>query len=602
MSDKKKLSITNYQLLIILIACFFIASTSHAQFQLRINYIGKDSSFNPQQLKLQTNFTTRSLCVEYINKLPSQLNLKGYLAASVDSIHYDTSFASIQLYLGRLEHWIQLRPDSIDKLALDAGGFVNKDFLNEPVNMPQVQALEQHLLNYYEKNGYPFAAVFLDSIHMVGDSMNAVIKVNKGPLYHIDSIRVYGNIKIDNRFLQQYLGISNGSVYNIEKLQQVNKRLATLPYLQEELPSNLTMLGTGSILNLYLKQKKNSEVDFLVGVAPANGETGKLQLTGSANLNLKNSFGYGETILLNWQQLQLNSPRLDLSYQQPYIFKSPFGMNFAFDLFKKDSTYLQLNTQLGLQYLLTANKSGSIFLQSQSTILLSSGADTLAVIATHTLPPNIDVSSVNVGINYTWNNTNYRFNPIRGNELSIIASVGTKNIKKNSTILDISDTTFNYASLYDSIKLNTYQFRVVASLAHYFPLSRQSALKMVGNIGVFSSQDVFLNELFQIGGYKLLRGFDEESIYATQYGVATAEYHYLVGLNSYLFGFVDLGWVKDKYQYVNTNANFIGTGIGMEFETKLGLLNISYAIGKRSDETFDLQESSKIHFGYINYF
>src|ERR1700733_10539320 len=114
MSDTRKSSIVNYQLLIILIACFFIASTSCAQFQLRINYIGKDSSFNPQQLKLQTNFTTRSLCVDYIYKLPAQLNLKGYLAASVDSIHFDTSFATIQLYLGRFEHWVQLRADSID--------------------------------------------------------------------------------------------------------------------------------------------------------------------------------------------------------------------------------------------------------------------------------------------------------------------------------------------------------------------------------------------------------------------------------------------------------------------------------------------------------
>jgi hemolysin activation/secretion protein len=251
---------------------------------------------------------------------------------------------------------------------------------------------------------------------------------------------------------------------------------------------------------------------------------------------------------------------------------------------------------------LSANQSGKLFIQTQSTILLSSGVDTNQVIATKTLPPNIDVSAVNVGIDYKWNNTNYHFNPLRGNELGILASVGTKNIKKNSTVLNITDPTFNYASLYDSLKLHSYQFKVTASLAHYFQLGRQSTLKMAGNIGVFSSQDIFLNELFQIGGYKLLRGFDEESIYATQYGVATAEYHYLVGQNSYLFGFIDKGWIKNKYQYVNVHTNYTGFGIGMEFETKLGLLNISYAIGTQSNEPFNLNGSSKIHFGYINYF
>ena len=362
------------------------------------------------------------------------------------------------------------------------------------------------------------------------------------------------------------------------------------------------MLGTGSILNIYLKQKKSSQVDFLIGFLPANDQTGKLLLTGDANLNLKNGFGVGESILVSWQQLQQNSPRLDLGYQQPYVFKSPYGIDFTFDLYKKDSTYLQLNTQIGLQYLLSTNQSGKLFMQSQSTILLSSGVDTNQVIATKTLPQNIDVSSDNVGIDYTWNNTNYRFNPKTGNEVNFIGTVGIKNIKRNSTVVGIADTTFNYASLYDSIKLHTYQFRIVASAAHYFPTGTQTTLKLAGNVGIFSSQDVFLNELFQIGGYKLLRGFDEQSIYATQYGVATAEYRYLVGLNSYLFGFVDVGWTKDKFQYVNVDNNFIGTGIGMEFETKLGLLNVSYAIGKRSDETFNLQSASKIHFGYINYF
>ncbi len=466
----------------------------------------------------------------------------------------------------------------------------------------QLNSLQHRILNYYEKNGYPFAEIFLDSILQNNIGMYAELKVHKGPLYHIDSLRLYGSAKISNKFLQQYLAINNGDVYNIEKLKQVSKKLANLSYLTEVRPSDLTMLGTGSILNLYLQQKKSSQVNLIVGFLPANSQTGKLQLTGDANLNLKNSFGHGETILFNWQQLQLNSPRLNIGYQQPYIFNTKFGIDLSFDMLKKDSSYLQLNAQIGLQYLLSANQSGKIFLQSQSTILLESGVDTNQVIATKTLPPNIDVSAVNIGVNYKWNNTNYQFNPKSGNDFNIVTAIGIKNIKKNINILNIQKTSFNYASLYDSVKLKTYQFRIVSSAAHFFPVGKQSALKTALNIGVFSSQNIFRNELFQIGGYKLLRGFDEESIYATQYAVATIEYRYLVGLNSYLFGFADAGWVKDHYQDVNINTNFIGTGIGMEFETKVGLLNISYAIGKRSDAVFNLREASKIHFGYINYF
>ena len=138
--------------------------------------------------------------------------------------------------------------------------------------------------------------------------------------------------------------------------------------------------------------------------------------------------------------------------------------------------------------------------------------------------------------------------------------------------------------------------------AHYFPVGKQATVKGAVNVGVFNSPGTFRNELFQIGGYRLLRGFDEESIYATQYGVLTAEYRYRLALNSFLFGFVDAAWVRNKYQEVNVKNTFIGTGLGLAFETKFGLLNLSYAIGKRNDIKFDIRNSSKIHFGYINYF
>ena len=86
-------------------------------------------------------------------------------------------------------------------------------------------------------------------------------------------------------------------------------------------------------------------------------------------LNLKNALGAGETIGLNWQQLQVKSPRLNIIYQHPYIFKSPVGLDFAFDMFRKDSTFLNVNFQLGAQYILNINQSGKLFIQRFQTIV-----------------------------------------------------------------------------------------------------------------------------------------------------------------------------------------------------------------------------------------
>jgi len=230
--------------------------------------------------------------------------------------------------------------------------------------------------------------------------------------------------------------------------------------------------------------------------------------------------------------------------------------------------------------------------------------DTFLVKNRRRLPAEADLRSVNIGINLEWFNTDYRLNPRKGNDFIINAAIGTKKIKKNNVIVQLRDffnPAYNFNSLYDTVKLKSYQFRIKFSEAHYFRLNRMSTLKTAISGGWFQSPNVFRNELFQIGGYKLLRGFDEESIFASQYAVGTVEYRYLLGQNSFLFGFVDMGWVKNAALPGNITNTFIGAGIGMAFETKAGIFNISYASGKRNDVKFNLRQS-KIHIGYVNYF
>lgn len=571
-------------------------------YQLDIHFVDKDNSFKAEALKLQKQFANKASCNDYLSGLTAMLGSKGYPTASVDSIFENENTTTIHLFLGKQYQWIKLKPDGIEKAAVTDSRFKSKDYEGRLLNIQQLLALQERILNYYENNGYPFAEIFLDSIRLDDNKMEALLRATKGPLYHIDSIRNFGKVKISKKFLRHYLGIYNGSLYNKEKLGLVSKRLRDLPYLQELQPADVTMLGSGSILNLYLAPKRSSQANFLIGFLPGAGQSGKMQLTADVNLDLKNALSNGETILLKWQQLQIKSPRLNLGYQQPYIFNTNFGVDFTFDLFKKDSTFLQINALLGLQYLLSANQSGKIFGQWQNSFLLGTGVDTNLVKATKKLPPNIDVSAINIGLDYEWNKTDYRLNPRSGNEIKLTGAVGIKNIKKNNEILNLTDPLFNYASLYDSVKVRSYQLRVKLGAAHFFPVGKQATVKTAFNGGLFVSPSTFRNELFQIGGYKLLRGFNEESIYATRYAVLTAEYRYRLALNSFLFGFIDGGWVKNNYQSINLNNNFMAAGLGLVFETRFGLLNISYAAGKQNDVKFNLREASKIHFGYVNYF
>lgn len=576
-----------------------------AQYTLHIQPVDRDSVFIHKNLGLVTSFRSQEACLEYVYDLIPLLQAKGYATASADSVNYGKGSATLRLYIGRTWRWANIDTRRVDPALLAAAAWYPRTFAHRPLDFKQYTARQKLLLDYLENNGYPFAKVSLDSVTLRdAGEISATLKIDKGPLYKIDSIRVYGTAKISNDFLQRYLNIPNGSIYRKDRLLAISSRLRELQYVQEMQPWNLTMLGEGSVVNLYLKPKKSSQIDALIGFLPSSDPAlgNKILVTGEATIDLKNALGNGETMLLNWQQLQQGSPRLDLQYQQPYIFHSPFGFNASFDLYKQDSSYINVNLITGLQYTLSPDQSGSVFLQEASSSLLN--VDTLTIIASHTLPSEADLNAVSLGVTYNLNNTDYRFNPRRGNELTFLGSVGTKTVRENPQIAqlkDPNDSSFDFSSLYDTVQKHSYEFLVKVAAAHYFQLTRASTLKLGVNAGVFSSPNTYRNELFMIGGYRLLRGFDEQSILASQYAVGSLEYRYLVGINSFLFTFLDAGWAKNNVPGYSLDDTYMGTGLGMAFETKAGIFNISYAIGRTSGTAFDFHDA-KIHLGYVSFF
>ncbi len=599
--------LVKYRLIPILVLLLTVSASAQNKYNLHLSGVDKDSATIVSLTGLQTSFDSRNAAETYLLQLTGNLQARGYVTASVDSIQYRDNFVSIALFIGELYRWAQLDTRTIEASLLEAAGWQERMFAGKPMNFSQVQALEEKMLDHLENTGYPFARIYLDSLQLDADKVSALLKINKGPLYKIDSIRLYGNAKISNGYLQRYLDIPNGSIYSKKKLSAVNKKLNELTYVEQEQPFNITMLGTGSVLNLYLKQKKSSQVNALIGFLPNNDQLSskKILITGEANILLKNALNAGETIGLNWQQVQVKSPRLNLLYQHPYFLNSPLGLDFSFDMFRKDSSFLNVNFQLGAQYVLNNNQAGKLFLQRFQTIVSEGGINTQLLLLNRRLPDVGDVSSWNVGLDYELNNTNYRLNPRKGNEFRIITAIGKKKLKRNNQILDLKDPNdpgFSFGKLYDTVKLSTYQLRIRMMAAKYFPLDAQrNTIKTALNAGLFKSGNIFRNELFQVGGYKLLRGFDEESQYLSQFAIATIEYHYLVDRNSYFYVLFDGGWGRNSSRDVKIDHTYFGTGLGLAFETKAGIFNLAWAVGKRDDTQFNLRQS-KIHIGFVNYF
>ena len=106
-----------------------IAVMAQGQYQLNIIPIDKDSVFI-RNLGLTTGFTSRQSCTQYVNSLPSSLQAKGYPAASVDSVSFDSTTASIQLFIGEAYKLAYINTRSIEKRALEQSGWNEKNVLN----------------------------------------------------------------------------------------------------------------------------------------------------------------------------------------------------------------------------------------------------------------------------------------------------------------------------------------------------------------------------------------------------------------------------------------------------------------------------------------
>lgn len=584
-----------YRLIALMIGSL-LTITSIAQLRLQIEPAANEVQ-PPVNIKdFKSNFKLRNDLFNYLQLLPSVLQAKGYLSASVDSVAEKDTLVVAYLFLGQQYRWQELRIKPEDRILLTELGFSDLAIADAAT----ISSLPKKIIDHYQDNGYPFAKVKWDSVQLNNEQITADLFIDKGPLYKLDSISLSGTAKISRNFLTRYFNLPADGIYKQNVLDRIDQKILELLYVEQIQPWSISMRPTGYSLNFYLQPKRSNQVDALIGFLPSNQQNGgKLLLTVDAKILLRNAFGSGETIDFNWEQIQPRSPRLFLSYIQPYIFRSRFGSDINFQLYKKDSSFLNVTGSLGIRYELGQHQTARIILSTQRTNLLD--IDTTSIKFTRQLPDIVDMNAAGIGIEYSFINTNYRLNPRKGNELVLTSSFSKKTIRRNNAVSQIKDGSFNYNSLYDSIDLNSYQVRIHLGAAHYFPLAKRSVLKTGLHAGLLETPNYFRNEMFQVGGYRVLRGFDEESIFTNRYAVATIEYRYLVDLNSYFFGFTDLGYTNFKNERTSFSNTYIGLGAGMAFQTKQGIFNIGYAVGKRDDTNFNLRQS-KIHLGYVSFF
>jgi outer membrane protein assembly factor BamA len=444
------------------------------------------------------------------------------------------------------------------------------------------------MLYAYENYGYPFIRLHLDDIRIDGEGIEASLNAIKGNRYIIDSVNIKGRAKISSRYIENYIGIKPGDVYNEQLINALTTRVREIPFVREARPTQVIFLEDKAVIRLELNERKASQFNGMLGFLPNSDQTGKLLLTGEAVMKLRNSLGRGELIEAEWRRLQVATQRLDINVEYPFILNTPFGIDGEFHLYKRDSTFLNLQRNLGVQYLFGGNNYLKVFVENRSSSLLNTrNLQNITV-----LPDFADITSNQYGLELQSERLDYRFNPRKGYRLRLKASTGIRNIKQNSAI---------NPSLYEGLQLRTIQWTGSADFDYFIPLGAQSAFVPGLLSHLITGENLFENELFLIGGFNSLRGFDDESIFASLFTMINLEYRYLFEENSYF----SLFWNGAYYENTSRNRNIVdrpyGVGVGLSFETGAGIFNISYALGKQFDNPLQFR-NARVHFGITSLF
>lgn len=521
-------------------------------------------------------------------EVQNNLYQSGYLAASIDSFKIDSLSSKIWVYLqkGETYKWTSLKPGNTDEGILSKLGYRTKVYRNKPVNSKQVANLLDELITYYENNGFPFASARLDSLKIEENNIEASLSVEKGTKVTIDSIKFISEDKLPENYLANYINITKGSLYSEKKIGQIETRFQELSFANLSRRPEVLFGKKNTILVLTVKKEKANNIDGVLGFQPQENEDPVF--TGDVQLNFKNALGIAEKIALQWKRLQDQTQRIDLEVEIPYIFKTRFGVSGELGIYRLDTSFTNIEQQLGIHYYLRGDDKITAFINQSSTNLIS----TEQFEQNTTLPENADVSYLSYGLGATISKLDYRLNPSKGYELKIKGLVGNKEIERNPALENVD---------YDSIELSTTQYKTQLNLNHYIPLAERLVLNNNVQGGLLYNESLFKNELFRIGGLRTLRGFDEESIFASSYAIHKSEIRYILERNSFVYGFFNWAWYeRDISNEFVTDVPY-GFGAGVSFETRAGIFTINYALGKQFNNPVTFR-SGKVHFGFANFF
>ena len=513
-------------------------------------------------LKSHKDFLSISTEVDTIQKKLLKL---GFIEHKLDTIHRmnDSTFiAKFQLKKKYDTIYIYYDKERLDKKILK---LVSNDVF-EDYFILKMNTVEEKLalLNYITASGgFPFSKLRLTDIKIKDDkNLSAQLEIiTETQKRHINDIVIKGYDKFPKGYLKHYLKIKPLQVFDLTKIKSKTERLNDLRFANQIKSPEVLFSRDSTTLYIYIEKATSNSFDGFLGFG-TNEDTNKLQFDGYLNLNLLNNLNYGESFKLLYKSDENDQKTFQTNLTLPYLFSSPMGLDLKLYIFKRDSSFTTVNQSAKINYQI--NSRNKVY-----TGITSTESNNLRSESTSTLISDFNANYIITGYEYAKPQPYNLLFPINSS-FFFETGFGTR-----KTAIVSEKQTMLATEVLKIFNLNTRN-------SLFFKLSAEQ----------ITSNSYLENELLRFGGINSIRGFEENSLLASSFGVINTEYRFQLGNNMFVHSITDVSYFENKL--TETKEKLFGYGFGFGILTKSGLLRLNYANGKSENQKFKLA-NSKVH-------
>ncbi|NLR92760.1 BamA/TamA family outer membrane protein [Flammeovirga agarivorans] len=551
--------------------------------QVEVKWVYYDNTSEKEKQLLQNSTLKDSLdAVLFVNKSIDNIIQNGYLTAGIDKKKIFPNEHICKVYIGKRYDALYINTSLVSNQILSSRYWKGTSTIKK-VLTTDLEKAKYQVIEYFENNGYPFTKVWIDSLHFVDGNIHGNLKINLGDAVVLDTLIVKRDqpLGVHKKFFEAYLGLHKGDDFKQKSVDKAEVIIKETPYLKLTDDIDVVFEYGKAMVEIPLEKRKSSRADGIIGLAPNETADGGVLVTGQILLDLRNPFGTGKRFYIDWKKPDSHSQWFSASYEHPRIFRSQFDVFYNLDMQIQDSTFIKVDNEVGVKRKVSVRSEVDLGVKFESSRLLreisESSADTLN-----------DTQTTTYHIGYRWENLDDPLAPRKGFSIKSRISAGYRNV--------IFNPSFDQ-SIYEGIPEVSSIIKWHLDASYYFQINRWMDGLLRLNASQMINDHLYQNELYRLGGFRSLRGFNEGEFFVDRYGVLTIEPRIGIGGGSYLFVFSDIAYIGNN----NETDLPIGFGAGLSMETKSGIFSLAYALGKTNSMPIST-DLAKIHFGFIGVF